>query len=53
MVNYYSDSAPKHISEATGVKVVKVPNAVYGIEEVDNYIELIDYIVNRIYETDR
>jgi zinc/manganese transport system substrate-binding protein len=53
MVNYYSDSAPNHISEATGVKVVKVPNAVYGTEGVENYYELIDYIVNKIYETDK
>ena len=45
---YYSDSAPNHISESTGIKVVKVPNAVNGIEGVDSYIKLIDYIVNQI-----
>ena len=48
MENYYSDSAPNHIAEATGVKVVKVPNAVYGIEGIDSYIKLLDYIVNQI-----
>ncbi len=48
MENYYSDSAPNHISESTGVKVVKVPNAVFGIEGVDTYIKLIDYIVNQV-----
>lgn len=48
MENYYSDSAPNHISESTGVKVVKVPNAVYGMEGIDTYIELLDYIVNQI-----
>ena len=48
MENYYSDSAPNHISESTGVKVVKVPNAVFGIEGIDSYIKLIDYIVNQI-----
>lgn len=48
MENYYSDSAPNHISESTGIKVVKVPIAVYGIEGVDSYIKLIDYIVNQI-----
>jgi len=48
MENYYSDSAPNHISESTGVKVVKVPVAVYGIEAVDSYIKLIDYIVTQI-----
>ena len=50
MENYYSDSAPNHISESTGVKVIKVPNAVYGIEGVNTYIELIDYIVNKVSE---
>ena len=48
--NYYTDSAPNHISESTGVKVVKVPIAVYGIEGVNTYIELIDYIVNKVSE---
>ena len=53
MENYYSDSAPNHIAESTGIKVVKVPINVYGTKEVKNYYELIDYIVNRVYETDR
>ena len=53
MVNYYSDSAPNHIAESTGIKVVKVPINVYGTEGVENYYELIDYIVNRVYETDK
>lgn len=48
MENYYSDNAPNHIAETTGVKVVKVPNAVFGIEGIDSYIKLIDYIVNQI-----
>lgn len=48
MENYYSDSAPNHISESTGIKVVKVPNSVYGIEGIDSYFKLIDYIVNEI-----
>jgi len=50
MENYYSDSAPNHISESTGIKVVKVPNSVFGIKETDTYIKLIDYIVNQIYK---
>jgi zinc/manganese transport system substrate-binding protein len=49
MENYYSDSAPNHIAETTGIKVVKVPNAVFGIEGIDSYIKLMDYIVNQIY----
>jgi len=52
MENYYSDSASNHISEITGIKVVKVPNSVYGLESVDSYIKLIDYIVNQIYNND-
>jgi len=48
MENYYSDSAPNHIAETTGIKVVKVPNAVFGSEGIDTYIKLIDYIVNQI-----
>jgi zinc/manganese transport system substrate-binding protein len=48
MENYYSDSAPNHIAEATGIKVIKVPIAVNGIEGVHNYVELINYIVNQI-----
>ena len=49
MENYYSDSAPNHIAETTGIKVVKVPNAVFGIEGIDSYIKMMDYIVNQIY----
>lgn len=49
MENYYSDSAPNHIAELTGIKVVKVPNAVFGIEGIDSYIKMMDYIVNQIY----
>ena len=49
MENYYSDSAPNHIAESTGIKVVKVPNAVDGMEGVNNYVELITYIINQIY----
>jgi zinc/manganese transport system substrate-binding protein len=49
MENYYSDSAPNQIAESTGIKVVKVPNSVYGIESVTTYIKLIDYIVNQVY----
>lgn len=53
MENYYSDNAPNHIAESTGIKVVKVPNSVYGIESVTTYIKLIDYIVNQVYSNDK
>jgi zinc/manganese transport system substrate-binding protein len=48
MENYYSDSAPNQIAQITRIKVVKVPNAVYGTEGIDSYIKLIDYIVNQV-----
>jgi hypothetical protein len=48
MENFYSDSAPNQLSELTGIKVVKVPTAVYGIKGVDSYIQMMDYIVNHL-----
>lgn len=48
MENYYSDSAPKQISELTGVKVIKVPVGVYGMDGIDSYFKMMDYIVNQI-----
>jgi zinc/manganese transport system substrate-binding protein len=51
MDNFYSDSAPNQIAAATGVKVVKVPTAVFGVSGVNSYFDLIDYIINRIVET--
>jgi len=50
MENYYSDNSPKQISSATGVNVLKVPVGVFGIDGVNNYIEMIDYIVNKFLE---
>jgi len=48
MENYYSDSSPNQISEATGIKIVKVPIYVYGLENVHTYIDLMDEIISRI-----
>jgi len=50
MENYYSDNSPKQISSATGVNVLKVPVGVFGIDGVNNYIEMMDYIVNKFLE---
>jgi zinc/manganese transport system substrate-binding protein len=50
MENYYSISSPNQISEATGIKVVNVPIYVFGMEGIDTYIELMDYIVLKISE---
>jgi hypothetical protein len=32
----------------TGVKILKVPTQVYGLENIKSYIEMMDYIVNQI-----
>jgi len=45
---FYSESAPKQIANATGVKVLKLPTQVYGLENIKSYIEMMDYIVNQI-----
>lgn len=50
MENYYSDSAPNQLAQLTGVKVVKVPTAVFGLKNVNSYIEMMDYIVNQIIQ---
>lgn len=48
MENYYSDNAPNQLAKATGVKVVKVANAVYGQSGINSYIQMIDSIVNSL-----
>jgi zinc/manganese transport system substrate-binding protein len=48
MDNFYSDSAPNQLSDLTGVKVVKVPTAVFGMKGIDSYIQMMDYIINQI-----
>jgi zinc/manganese transport system substrate-binding protein len=48
MDNFYSDSAPNQLAQLTGVKVVKIPSAVYGIKNINSYIDLMDYIVKAI-----
>lgn len=48
MENFYSDNAPNQIAEKTGAKVLKVPVNVYGMEGVDSYIKMMDYIINQI-----
>ncbi len=50
MENFYSDSAPNQLSQLTGVKVVKVATAVYGLKSVNSYIDMIDNIVNQIIQ---
>lgn len=48
MENYYSDNAPNQLAKATGAKVVKVANAVYGQSGINSYVQMIDSIVNSL-----
>jgi hypothetical protein len=48
MENYYSDAAPNQISQITGAKVIKVPVGVFGMDGIDSYFKMMDYIVNQI-----
>lgn len=45
---FYSDNAPNQIAKSTGAEVIKVPTQVYGIENVNSYIEMMDYIINQM-----
>ena len=48
MENFYSDSAPNQLAELTGIKVIKVPTAVYGMKGIDTYIQMMDHIINQL-----
>jgi zinc/manganese transport system substrate-binding protein len=48
MENYYSDSAPNQISQITGIKVVKVPVGVFGMDGINSYFKMMDYIIDQI-----
>lgn len=48
MENYYSDSAPNQLAQSTGVKVIKVANAVHGQSGINSYIQMMDSIVNSL-----
>ncbi|MGE5807251.1 MAG: metal ABC transporter substrate-binding protein [Ignavibacteria bacterium] len=50
MENYYSDNAPRQIASATNIKIIKVPIGVFGMEKINNYIDMMDYIVNKFSE---
>jgi ABC-type Zn uptake system ZnuABC Zn-binding protein ZnuA len=45
---FYSDNAPNQIANATGAKVLKLPTQVYGLENINSYIEMMDYIINHM-----
>ena len=48
MEPFYSDKAPKLIASKTGAKIVKVTNSVGGMKGADDYISLIDKIVEEL-----
>lgn len=48
MENFYSDSAPKQLADITGIKIIKVPTAVYGETGIETYIQMMDNIINKL-----
>ncbi|MDP4174923.1 MAG: metal ABC transporter substrate-binding protein [Bacteroidota bacterium] len=51
MENFYSDNAPNQIASVTGVKVIKVPTGVYGMQGINSYVQMMDYIIGQITKT--
>lgn len=47
---YFSQKAPKTISEKTGAKVVTLPSSVGGNKEIKTFIDLFKYNVNTILD---
>jgi len=45
---FYSENAPNQIANATGAKVLKLPTQVYGLENINSYIEMMDYIISQM-----
>ena len=45
---FYSDNASNQIADITGVKVLKLPTQVFGLENVQSYIQLMDYLTEQI-----
>jgi zinc/manganese transport system substrate-binding protein len=45
---FYSDNAPNQIANKTGAKVLKLPTQVYGLENINSYTEMMDYIINQM-----
>ncbi len=48
MENFYDDSAPNQIANITGVKVLKVPVGVFGMEGINSYFDMMDFIIDNI-----
>jgi zinc/manganese transport system substrate-binding protein len=48
---FYPNKPAQFVSQQTGVKIVNVPNDVGGTNGVNSYLDLMDYIVNKILET--
>ena len=46
--NYYDERLPKRIGEEAGIPALSVPLSVGGVKGVDNYLALIDYLVNTV-----
>ena len=48
--NFYDPSLPNNLGRETGAAVVVLPNQVGGEAGIDDYFQLIDYIVDRMTE---
>ncbi len=47
---FYNEKPARFVSKATGAKVVAVPNSVGGVKEAQDYLSLIDTIVDGLIE---
>ena len=48
--NFYDPALPNNLARQTGAQVVILPNQVEGEPGIDNYFELIDYLIAQIGE---
>lgn len=48
--NFYNPSLPNLIAKETGSKVVVLPNQVGGEQGIDDYFDLIEYLLDKILE---
>ncbi len=46
--SYFSLSIPNSIARATGIKVISLPLSSGGIKNLNSYLKLMDYIINKL-----
>jgi len=50
MAPYYSEKVPRLLEKRTGIKVLVLPTMPGGVKGTDDYISMMDYIINHITE---